>query len=241
MFAPIEMHQSRPPFSSEVHAGILSTLCSTSFQERFFWQHWIIFENIHFWKYPKPWLLSLQEIEACSHNSFLSNLKLWQEFGPGHRSRCFNIFGVKTINLLNVEWEQIFLIPNNYVDLFWDFLVHCGCDIMLQSSFSQVSLEIYNKSVHLPNLLKPQQAFTMVKLLWWPALVCEPRLFLMLVVLSVLAATQYLQTMGIFKFFGCFPLFFFSKILFHENPLQLFLSRGGSPTISGVCQGRHHL
>ena len=143
------------------------------FRKDFFWQHWIIFENIHFWKYPKPWLLSLQEIEACSHNSFLSNLKLWQEFGPGHRSRCFNIFGVKTINLLNVEWEQIFLIPNNYVDLFWDFLVHCGCDIMLQSSFSQVSLEIYNKSVHLPNLLKPQQAFTMVKLFvvagpcWW--------------------------------------------------------------------------
>ena len=126
------------------------------------------------------------------------------------------------------------MIPNNYVDLFGDLLVHCDCDIMLQSSFSQVCLEIYNKSVHLPNLLKPQQAFTMVKLLWWPALVCEPRLFLMLVVLSVLAATQYLQTMGRFKFF-------FSKILFHENPLQLFLSRGGSPTISCVCQGRHYL
>ena len=136
------------------------------FRKDFFWQYWILFENISTILYHKPWFLSLQEIEACSHNSFLSNLKLWQEFGPGHWSRCFNISGVKSINLLNVEWGQIFLIPNNYVDLFSDFLVHCGCDIMLQSSFSQVCLEIYNKSVHLPNLLKPQQAFTMVAGPW---------------------------------------------------------------------------
>ena len=133
------------------------------------------------------------------------------------------------------------MIPNNYVDLFGDLLVHCDCDIMLQSSFSQVCLEIYNKSVHLPNLLKPQQAFTMVKLLWWPVLVGEPRLFLMLVVLSDLAATQYLRTMGRSKFFGCLPLFSFSKILFYKYPLQLVLSMGGSPTISCVCQGRHYL
>ena len=92
------------------------------FRKDFFWQYWILFENISTILYHKPWFLSLQGIETCSHNSFLSNLKLWQESSPGHWSRCFDISGVKTINLLNVEWGQIFLRPNDYVDLFRDFL-----------------------------------------------------------------------------------------------------------------------
>ena len=90
----------------------VDTLFYFFLEKIFFWQYWILFENISTILYHKPWFLSLQEIEACSHNSFLSNLKLWQEFGPGHWSRCFNISGVKTINLLNVSegrysWDQM--------------------------------------------------------------------------------------------------------------------------------------